>query len=134
MLFRKSAIALGAALALTLCVNSVRAGEPQPFPGYYDGEIVELVTLGPAGVDDEAIASHVANPLYLLDADLEVTHVLSTIPGIAGYNPYWDVSLVTFNVEPYELVSEDDVLYAEEIGDVTVTDLDYILLCEVISE
>lgn len=104
---RRSAVALGAALlltVLTVSVESVRADRPTTIPAWYDGEIVDIIPgvgANVGGVDKQAIASHAANPLYVIlpvsNQDLQqVDHVLGTaIPGVAGYNPYWDIIAVT---------------------------------------
>jgi hypothetical protein len=139
---RRSAIALGAALALTICVASVRAGKPQTIPAYVDGEIVYIipgVSDNVVGVDRGAIARH-ANPIYVVlpvsgDDVQEVSHVLSIGLG-AGYNPFWDVIYVTVNngrdlsTDPF--TSEDEILEAYQNGEVDLDDTGFILLCQVI--
>jgi len=137
---RISAIALGLALVLAICANSVRAGKPSVIPAWFNGEIVHIipgVSGNVVGVNHQAIADKVANPLYVVSGQ-QVDHVLGeAIPGMAGYNPYWDVVFVTVNTDrnlatdPF--TSEDDILAAAAAGDVTLDDTGFILLCQVVS-
>jgi hypothetical protein len=139
-------------LGLMLCVNSVRAGQPPPIPAIYDGQLVTItvVNANVLGITHGKVAS-VADPIYFFPVDPNdptgpqlQPHVIPTIPGVAGYNPHWDVKVVVVNngrdlsTDPF--VSEQEILdaantYDPEIGDydVTVTDLHFIVLCQVIS-
>ncbi len=138
---RISAITLSAALVLVICVNSVRAGKPSVIPTWYNGEIVHIipgVSAHVVGVDHQAIASKAANPIYVVIDQPSPDHVLGVaIPGVAGYNPYWDVIYVTVNTDrdlttdPF--TSEDEILAAAATGDVTLNDTGFILLCQVVS-
>jgi len=138
---RTSAIALGLALVVALCVNSVRAGKPSPIPAWYNGQIVNIipgVSKNVVGVDHQAIADKAANPIYIVIDQPGTYHVLGVaIPGVAGYNPYWDVVYVTVNTDrnlatdPF--TSEDEILAAAAAGDVALDDSGFILLCQVVS-
>ncbi len=135
---RISAIILGAALVLTLGVNSVRADKPTRIPVWFDGEVVYVIPAvsgNVAGVTNHAIASHVANPIYVFGTQ---NHVLGTaIPGVAGYNPWWSVVLVTVlddrNLFTDPFTSEGEVLEAYANGEVDLNDTGFILLCQVVS-
>ena len=134
---QKWAITLGAALALIICVNVVRADKPPLIPALDDGELV-YITVVNANVFDvkhEAITSKVANPIYFVDGQ---PHVLSIGLGEAGYNPYWDIVTVTVlngrDVSTDPFLSEDEILDAEANGEVKVSDRHIILLCQVISK
>jgi hypothetical protein len=137
------ATTLAAALVLSLCVNSVHAGKskhpsaPPPIPALYNGEIFDIVpgnNDNVVGIDNEAIATTVANPLYVVDGQ-EVSHVLSIGLG-AGYNPYWDIVLVTvlngrdLSTDPF--LSEAEILDAAANGEVALDDTGFILLCQVV--
>jgi hypothetical protein len=137
---RTSAIILGAALVLTLGTSSVHAGKPTVIPTWFDGQIEYIipgVSGNVVGVDHQAIASKAANPIYVV-AGQPVSHVLSTVPGLAGYNPYWDVITVTVNTDrdlttdPF--TSEDEILAAAANGEVTLNDTGFILLCQVVPQ
>ena len=137
---RISAIALGLALVLTICANSVRAGAPTRIPAWFNDAIVSIipgVSGNVVGVTKDAIATHVANPLYVV-AGQQVDHILGVAaPGVAGYNPYWDIVIVTVlngrNLATDPFTSEDEILEAAAIGDVTLNDTGFILLCQVVS-
>lgn len=141
----KSAIILGAALVMTLCASSVHADQPQQIPAWYNDQIEHVipgVSGNVVGVNNTAIATQVANPIYVVlpvspqDAQ-QVDHVLGVaIPGVAGYNPYWDVVYVTvkngrdLTTNPFK--SEDDILIAYLNNEVDLNDTGFILLCQVI--
>ena len=89
------------------------------------------------GVTNHAIATKVANPLYVV-AGQEVDHILGVAaPGVAGYNPYWDIVMVTvlngrdLTTDPF--TSEEEILAAAEAGEVALDDTGFILLCQVVS-
>ena len=115
----RSRIALAAAVALTAGVIAVPAmattGKGFLF---HDGSVVGTVV----------VPAHVA-PGSGSDPFYKVTNGADGQLGIAGVapgdGPYhggdWQVWLVTFNVTPYLLTSDEAVLAAEAAGDVTVT-------------
>lgn len=143
-------------LALMLCVSSVRAQPlqvpPPLIPAFYDTDLVTITVVNNnvLGITHGAVAS-VADPIYFFPVDpgnptgdqLQ-PHVIPTIPGVAGYNPHWDVNVVVVNngrnLSQNPFTSEQEILDAANtwdpfIGnyDVTVTDLNFIVLCQVIS-
>lgn len=135
---RTSALIMGAALLLTIGVDCVRAAKPTTIPTWFNGEIVYVipaVSENVLGVTNHAIASRVANPLYVITGQ---DHVLGVaIPGVAGYNPYWDVVVVSVlngrNVSTDPFTSEDEILEAYLHGEVDLNDTGFILLCQVVS-
>jgi hypothetical protein len=143
----RTAIILGAALVMSALVSSVRAGQPQLIPAYYDDQIEHVipgVSGNVVGVNNTAIATRVANPIYVVlpvsDQDAQqVDHVLGVaIPGVAGYNPYWDVVYVTVlngrDLTTNPFTSESEILTAYLNGEVDLNDTGFILLCQVISK
>ena len=144
---RLLAVALGLVLVLGVCVASVRAGKPTTIPAWYNGLTVYIipgVSSNVVGVNKPAITTKVANPLYVIlpasDQDAQqVDHVLGVaIPGVSGYNPYWDIVYVTVNgdrnltTDPF--TSEDEILQAAQAGDVSLDDTGFILICQVVSK
>ena len=132
-------------LILTISVNSVRAGKPSVIPTWYNGEIVHIipgVSGNVVGVNNTAIATQVANPIYVVlpvsNRDVQqVNHVLGVaIPGVAGYSPYWDVVYVTVkdgrDLTTNPFTSENEILTAYLNGEVDLNDTGFILLCQVI--
>jgi hypothetical protein len=132
-------------LILTISVNSVRAGQPPLIPAWYAGQIEHVipgVSANVVGVDHTAIATHVANPIYVVvpvsNQDVQqVDHILGVaIPGVAGYNPYWDVVYVTVkngrDLTTNPFTSENAILTAYLNGEVDLNDTGFILLCQVI--
>ncbi len=134
-------------LILTLCVNSVHANQPQPIPAWYNDQIEHIipgVSGNVVGVNHTAIATRVANPIYVVlpvsnqDAQ-QVDHVLGVaLPGVAGYNPYWDVVYVTVkdgrDLTTNPFTSENEILTAYLNGEVALNDTGFILLCQVIPQ
>ena len=131
-------------LILAVIVSSARAGQPQQIPAWYDGQITHVipgVNANVVGVNNPGTAHH-ANPIYVVlpvsaqDAQ-EVNHVLGVaIPGVRGYNPWWDVVLVTVkdgrDLTTNPFTSEQEILTSFAGGKVDLNDTGIILLCQVI--
>ena len=83
---------------------------------YYNGEIMRTVVV-PAKLPHGG-----RDPLYrVTNGVMDQLGVASVAPGSQNYHGgAWAVYEVTFNVAPYLLTSEADVLAAEAAGDVTV--------------
>lgn len=141
----RNAFLSAVALTLTFCVSSVDAAKPPQIPAWYNGQIEHVipgVSGNVVGVNNAAIATHVANPIYVVlpvsDQDAQqVDHVLGVaVPGVAGYNPYWDVVLVTVkngrDLTTHPFTSEQEILTAYLNGEVDLNDTGFILLCQVI--
>ena len=80
---------------------------------YYDGEIVRTV------VPPAAISFEGRDTLYVVPNQMAVAAVA---PGDTEYHGgQWAVHAVTWNVSAYLLTSEDDVLDAEDEGDIDIT-------------
>jgi hypothetical protein len=132
-------------LTLSLGVGSLHAAKPPQIPAWYNGQIEHVipgVSANVVGVDHPGVAAHAANPIYVVlpvssqDAQ-QVDHVLGVaIPGVAGYNPYWDVVLVTVtngrDLTKHPFTSEQEILAAYLNGEVDLNDTGIILLCQVI--
>ncbi|UCF02635.1 MAG: hypothetical protein JSV14_02980 [Deltaproteobacteria bacterium] len=84
---------------------------------FYDGEVVRTVvppaTMSKPGRDD----------LYVVMQGVQGQLAIAAVaPGDTDYHGgKWAFHSVTWNVDPYLLTSEADVLAAEAAGDVTVT-------------
>jgi hypothetical protein len=61
-------------------------------------------------------------------------NVIDSIPGDPEYSPLWLHTFVTWNrgVEPRELTSEEEILEAQEAGEVTLEGSDLVINCPVI--
>lgn len=80
---------------------------------YHDGEIVRTI-VPPAAAPKEGVDN-----LYVIPDQLAVAAVA---PGDRDYHGgKWAVHTVSWNVAPYDLTSEEEVLAAESAGDVDVT-------------
>jgi len=150
---RLSAITLGAALVLAMCVTFVRAAQPPQIPAYSDGQLVTITVVNSnvvaisrlnRGQDNNALAA-AANPIYFFPSapanllgDQLQPHVLSIGLGQKGYNPYWHiVAVVVLNgrdltSDPF--LSEEEILDAWDNDEVALTDEAILLLCQQISK
>lgn len=105
-------------MCLGVAVPAALADSPQAAVGfgtlYYDGAIVRTVAT-PTSTPGRGVDAIYAFP------GAEQQAVTSVAPGDRDYHGgRWAVHLVTWNVTPYELTSDEDVLAAAEIGDVSV--------------
>jgi hypothetical protein len=133
-------------LILALGVSSVHAGKPPQIPAWYDGQIEHVipgVSDNVVGVNNNGSSRH-ANPIYVVmpvsaqDVQ-EVNHVLGVAaPGTAGYNPWWDVVLVTVtngrDLTAHPFTSEAEILTAALNDEVDLNDTGIILLCQVVNK
>lgn len=100
-------------IVITISVLPASAARPGFGNLFYNGEVVRTIVppaaMPQAGVDN----------LYVVADQMAIAAVA---PGDTDYHGgRWAVHLVTWNVEPYLLTSEEEVLAAEVAGDVTVT-------------
>ena len=102
-------------------VTAANGPPPFVFPAgccYYEDVVVRTV-VPPAQTPKSGRDNFYAFPSGAADGQLGVVAVL---PGDAGYHGgHWAFHAVTWNVTPYLLTSEDAVLAAADVGDVTIT-------------
>jgi hypothetical protein len=110
-----------------------------------DPEVTDLMTEKTGGYPLETVESlsrvpQVAN-LYLFMNGIDgpnpfgfQMNIIDTVPGEPGYSPLWLHTFVEWKegVEPSELTSEDEVLAAQEAGEVTLETTDLVINCPVI--
>jgi hypothetical protein len=107
-----------AAVCIVLLTLSVSAARRPGFGNlYYDGEIVRTV------VPPAAMPFQGRDNLYPIVEGVEgQLPVAAVAPGDRDYHGgQWAVNLVEWNVDPYLLTSEAEVLAAAAAGDVTIT-------------
>jgi len=139
-----SVVALGAALGMTISAGSARVDHPSLIPAWYNDQIEHVipgVNANVVGVNNPGSAHH-ANPIYVVlpvsaQNAQQVNHVLGVaVPGVSGYNPWWDVVYVTVNdgrdLTANPFTSEAEILLASLSGEVGLNDTGFILLCQVI--
>lgn len=127
------------ATALVLMPAALSAEKPPLIPAWQDGEIV-FFTVVNANVDgrNEPQSDQVAIPFYAFGPPgaAPQLEVLSSTPGLAGYNPWWHVFVVIpldgrdLSTNPF--TSEDEILEAEAMGDVLIVDTGFVFLCQVL--
>ena len=100
-------------LFLVTTMGQAHAAQPTFGELYYEGEVVGTV-IPPARSPRQG-----RDNLYAIPNQLAV---IGVAPGDRGYHGgHWAVNGVTWNVSPYLLTSEADVLAAAMAGDITVT-------------
>jgi hypothetical protein len=114
MKLRHATLALMA--VLVLATSPLLAARPGFGELYYDGSIVRTV-VPPAAMTQEG-----RDALYVvMEGADEQRPVAGVAPGDTDYHGgQWAFYSVTWNVAPYLLTSESEVLAAESAGDVTI--------------
>ncbi len=109
-----------AAVALLLAASAASAASLGPPTGgfYVDG--TAYVTIGtPTDISGTGAPASTFDTLYAIEG--QSLAVASSAPGDTDYNGgRWMRFQVTWNVAPYLLTSEEDVLAAADAGDVTI--------------
>ena len=116
---RRIFASLGAATLLTAFASTALAGGP-PGPAFYvDGELYRTVGT-PTDFSQTGAPAHTFDTVYEFFG--VITNVASSAPGDRDYNGgRWMVIGATWNVDPYDLFSEEEVLAAADAGDITLT-------------
>ena len=117
---RRIIASLGAATLLAAVSTTALAGGP-PGPAFYvDGDLYRTVGT-PTDFSTTGAPEHSFDTVYQFFGT--ITNVASSAPGDRDYNGgRWMVIGATWNVAPYSLYSEEEVLAAEAAGDITLTD------------
>ena len=117
---RRIIASLAAATLLAAVSTTALAGGP-PGPAFYvDGDLYRTVGT-PTDFSTTGAPEHSFDTVYQFFGT--ITNVASSAPGDRDYNGgRWMVIGATWNVAPYQLESEEEVLAAEAAGDITLTD------------
>ena len=128
-----------ASLTLLALPGRVSADKPPSIPAWYNGNVVifTVVSDNVVGVDNPGMRHH-AIPLYAfgLPGFQPQFDVLSAVPGVPGYNPWWEVKVVVVldgrnvSINPYR--SEAEILAARAAGRVLIIDIEFFFLCQVL--
>ena len=111
---------LGAGVLLIALSATALAGGP-PGPAFYvDDELYGTVGT-PTDFSTTGAPAHTFDTVYQFFG--VITNVASSKPGDRDYNGgRWMVIGATWNVAPYQLYSEEEVLAAAAAGDITLSD------------
>jgi hypothetical protein len=130
---RRVSILGGMAMSLALVAGPANAGLGPPHLGFYvDG--VAYRTIGtPTDLSGTGAPASSFDTLYAI-AGQELA-VAAAAPGDTDYNGgRWMRFPVSWNTTPYPLTSEEQVLEAARLGDVTIaTEPDMLFVCPVIT-
>jgi hypothetical protein len=109
----------GAMLVLALSGPAAAAGLGPPAGGFYVDDVA-YVTIGtPTDLSGTDAPASSFDTLYAVEG--QTLAVASSAPGDSDYDGgRWMRFQVTWNVTPYLLTSEEDVLAAADAGDVTI--------------
>ena len=118
---RRLRLAVLAAGILTLSVAGLtQAGGPPAIGFYVDGAPYRTVGT-PTDFTDTGAPAHTYDAIYALGGAL--LNVAEAKPGDRDYNGgRWQVFGVTWHAAPYQLTSAEDVLAAEDRGDLAIAD------------
>jgi len=127
------------ALALLAVLNNVLADSDNggTMQAYYDGQLFTINFKELSSNAEEALIAHNGsiNFIYMSDQAVDLGfNFISVIDAIQGdgFNPLWVEVQITFNVAPYQLLSDDDITDAVGAGDITLTTTDEVYRCSVI--
>lgn len=108
-----------ATLLAALSSTALAAGPPGP-AFYVDGELYRTVGT-PTDFSRTGAPAHSFDTVYQFFGT--ITNVASSAPGDRDYNGgRWVVIGASWNVAPYQLHSEEEVLAAADAGDISLTD------------
>jgi hypothetical protein len=129
--------ALVAAQATT-SASSNGASAASQIPAFYDGN---QVTVNIKEQSEKANASLIGhnrsiNTIYAyadLDEEQPFAPVIDAIQG-EGFNPLWQQVLIQFNqgFTPHQFTSEEEVLAAEQAGEINLVTTDEVYICAVV--
>jgi hypothetical protein len=118
---RSTALLLAGALTLLAVAPAAGAGLGPPHDAFYvDGDVYRTIGT-PTDLTGSGAPAHTYDTLYAIEG--QALAVAEAKPGDRDYNGgRWMRFPVTWNVTPYQdpLTSEEDVLEAARIGDVTI--------------
>jgi hypothetical protein len=125
--------------AALLITTSSFAQKPPCIPALFNGSTVHFTVVSDnvVGVQKKGIAK-TAIPLYSFGepGSQPQPDVLSAVPGMKGYNPWWEVVAVVpldgrdLTINPY--TSEAEILAAAKAGTVMLINTGFYFLCQVL--
>lgn len=111
---------LGAGLLVAALSSTAFAGGP-PGPAFYVDHQLYRTVGTPSDFSNTGAPDHSYDTVYQFFGT--ITNVASSKPGDRDFNGgRWMVIGATWNVDPYQLYSEEEVLAAAQAGDITLSD------------
>jgi hypothetical protein len=126
-------------ICILISAVAASAGKPPRTPVWYEGDLLTMIVVNDnvVGVERDSL-EHIANPLYAFGppGNQPQADVISVAPGEAGYTPWWEVITVVVtdgrDVSTDPFTSEEEILEAEENGDVELVETEFYFLCQII--
>ncbi len=127
---RVTELLLGLAVVMAIAVTPVAAGGPPALSFYVDD--VRYRTIGtPTDLSNTGAPADSYDAIYALGGDL--VNVAEAAPGDTDYNGgRWMVDPITWNVEPVQLTSAEQVLEYAANGWLTIGEPDTFFVCPAI--
>jgi len=112
--------------ALTLSATSVAAGGP-PKAGIFVDDVLYRTVGTKTDFSTTGAPDHSFDTIFLLDDGSEAADGLASVataaPGDRDYNGgRWMVYAVSWNVDPYQLTNDEEVMQAETAGDISISE------------
>ena len=125
-------------LLIAACTQTF-ADKPPRFPVWYEDAMVTMTVVNDnvVGVDHESLED-IANPLFSFGPpeDQPQADVITVVPGESGYNPWWELYEVRVlngrDVTTDPFTSADEILEAEENGEVEIVETEFFFLCQIL--
>jgi hypothetical protein len=118
--------------------SSNGASAASQIPGFYDDNQVTINIKEQSETANASLIDHnkSINTIYAyadLDDEQPFAPVIDAIHG-EGFNPLWQQVLIQFNqgFEPHQFTSEEEVLAAEQAGEITLVTTDEVYICAVV--
>src|SRR5512140_1743520 len=115
-------------------VNAQSKGITNAIPAYYDGKLFKIIFVEFPPQAERSLIAH--NPsinfIYRCDAFAGFISVIDAIPG-DGMNAVWQEVQIVFNtILPQQFLSDNDVLAAAALGEITLVFTTEVYTCPVI--
>jgi hypothetical protein len=117
-------------------LNAQNNGITNAIPAYYDGNLFKIIFVEFPKQAEKSLLAHNSsiNIIYRCDAFAGFISVIDAIPG-PGMNAVWQEVQIVFNtIVPQQLFSDNDILAAASLGQITLVPTTEVYKCPVIGK